>query len=272
MSKINFTVAADKCIQGDACAADCPRKIIDRDKGVPFVRLEMESECLECQHCLAVCPTGAVSIFHLNPEDSLPLSADVLPSLEQMSTLVRGRRSVRQFREENVPRSLIDGLLATLGNSPTGCNDRDLTFSVIDERAQLRRLIDKIATTLESKTDVLPFLDNAVSAYRQDGTDEFFRGAPHLLIVSAGKKATCPQEDINLALAYFELLARCAGLGTTWCGMLKFTVDSIPEIRSDLGLEQDTPFYAMIFGYPNVHYARTVQRDRAAVVKRVTFD
>ena len=43
-----------------------------------------------------------------------------------------------------------------------------------------------------------------------------FRGAPHLLVVSASPESVCPAEDVNLALAYFELMAQSAGLGTVW--------------------------------------------------------
>ena len=98
--------------------------------------------------------------------------------------------------------------------------------------------------------------------------DEIFRGAPHLLVVSAGEKATCAKEDVDLSLAYFELLAQCSGLGTVWCGMLKLVLDAAPELRSCLDLGPETPFYGMLFGYPAVRYARTVQRDDAASVRR----
>ena len=110
-----------------------------------------------------------------------------------------------------------------------------------------------------------------MAAYRQQGVDELFRGAPHLLVVSAAENASCPNEDINLALAYFELLAQSSGLGTTWCGYLKFAVDAAPELRTPLGLRPQTPFYAMLFGHPNVRYARTVQRDAAATVEHFTL-
>jgi Nitroreductase len=275
MTKLNFSVSESKCTQCDACVDDCPAHIIVRGETVPTIAAEDEDACIECQHCLAVCPTGAVSIFGRSAENSIPLTAAGVPSLQQMELLLRGRRSVRQFRKENVSKDLIDRLLATVANSPTGCNDRDLTLSVVDDRAEINLLIERLVTAIESKiasgVPVHEFLGGAAAAYRKDGTDILFRGAPHLLIVSAGDKATCPQEDINIALAYFELLAHCAGLGATWCGMLKFAIDVVPELRPILGLEPDTLFYAVLFGHPAVHYARTVQRDDAAALRHLQF-
>jgi nitroreductase len=192
-----------------------------------------------------------------------------------MKTLVRGRRSVRQFLDENLPAKCIDELLSDTAHSPTGCNDRDLIFSVVDDRAVMRTLLEKVVTALEErqKTGVAvpDFLVDAAARYRRDGTDEFFRGAPHLLVVAAGSKATCGAEDVLIALSYFELLAQSAGIGTTWCGMLKFVVEAAPELRELLELAANAPFYAMMFGHPAVRYARTVQRDTVAEIRRIRY-
>ncbi|MCL1986124.1 MAG: nitroreductase family protein [Betaproteobacteria bacterium] len=269
---LEFHVDVEKCVQCDACVQDCPSEIIHREGTVPEAA---EGACLECQHCLAVCPSGAISVFGLKPENSLPLLEGVLPSYQQMKTLVRGRRSVRQFSDEDVPSTLIDGLLADIAHAPTGCNDRDLTFSLVPDRKSMGLLRERLVTALETRQEPGAVLDAfiaaAVAAYRNNGRDMLFRGAPHLLIVSPGEKATCGHEDAVLALAYFELLAQSAGLGTTWCGVIKFIADMIPETREMLGLTPDAYFYAMLFGKPAVRYARTVQRDSAARIRRVSI-
>ncbi len=271
MSQIQFTVAKDKCIRCDACVKDCPVHIIQRSDSIPFIDEAAEETCIRCQHCLAVCPTGAISICGLMPENSLPIQSGCFPSYEQMKVYVRGRRSIRQFKHDNVPAEVIEKLLADIAHAPTGCNDCDLTFSVVDDRKDIERLLEQVVSAVEKETglDETNFLRQAAAAYRQDGTDHFFRGAPHLLIVSPGSRAHCGQEDAVLTLAYFELLAQTAGVGTTWCGMLKITADAVPAIRPLLGLEPNAYFYAMMFGLPNVKYARTVQRDNAARIRRL---
>ena len=272
MHTLNFRVDAEKCIQCDSCVKDCPSEIIHRKGTVPEAA---EGGCLECQHCLAVCPSGAISVFGLKPENSLPLLDGAIPSHQQMKTFVRGRRSVRQFLDEEVPPALIDELLADLAHAPTGCNDRDLTFSLVPNREAMGFLRERVIQSIEAKQEAgaVPsgFISQAVTAYRKDGRDLLFRGAPHLLIVSPGEKATCGHEDVVLALAYFEMLAQSAHLGTTWCGVLKFIADMAPETRTMLGLAPDAYFYAMMFGKPAVTYARTVQRDSAARIRRIVF-
>jgi nitroreductase len=190
-----------------------------------------------------------------------------------MKTFVRGRRSVRQFRDEDVSPALIEELLADLAHAPTGCNDRDLLFSVVPSGKAMRLLRERVIEAIESRQKsgetLHEFIADAVTAYRNDGRDALFRGAPHLLIVSPGEKSSCGHEDTILALAYFELLAQSAGLGTTWCGMIKLVADAVPETRNLLGLAPDTYFYAMMFGKPAVRYARTVQRDSSARIRRI---
>ena len=153
-------------------------------------------------------------------------------------------------------------------------NRRELTFTVIDDKAAMQHfratMIAGLAASAEAgRIAEHSYLRDAVTAYRKDTTDIILRGAPHLLLVSAPPDAPCPNEDVALALAYFELLAQSAGLGTVWCGLLKITLESVPELKPLLGLPPTHAYYAMLFGPAAIRFARTVQRDDAAVVRRV---
>ncbi len=273
MNPINFTLARDKCVHCNACINDCPRNIIQNAGGFPGITPENETQCIRCQHCLAVCPTGAVSILGLDPANSLPLAETPPVSAEAMRQFVHGRRTTRQYHKHNVDRALIDRLLADTAHAPTGGNTCDLTFIVVDDRQKLAVLLDGITAGLERfahpKTPLQHYMKDASRRYRATGADEIFRGAPHLLIASAGEAAYCGDADVVIALSYFELLAHSSGLGTTWCDFLKFIFDAMPELAAPFGLPLNRPFRAMLFGLPSVHYSRTVQRDRAAQIKTI---
>ena len=70
---------------------------------------------------MAVCPPGAISILGLSPKDSQPL-ADNLPEPQRLETLIKGRRSVRRYRDENLPAELLQQLLEVAWHAPTGVN------------------------------------------------------------------------------------------------------------------------------------------------------
>ena len=192
-----------------------------------------------------------------------------------MINLVRGRRSVRRYRDANVDPKLLQQLLAALGNAPTAINRMALTFSVIDDKDVMQRFRVKTLKALAEavKAGRVPeehaYLTQAVPAWFEQKVDIIFRGAPHMLAVSAAPESVCPQEDVNLALAYFELLAQSAGLGTVWCGLAKMTMELLPELKKDMGVPPGHYYYTMLFGVPAVHYRRTVQRDEGARVHRV---
>lgn len=273
---LQFTVNDDRCTRCRLCVSDCPSRIIDQQgREVPNILAEKESACIHCQHCLAICPTGAVSIFGRNPDDSLPLPAGCFPTLDQMTTLARGRRSVRQYRDENVDPALLSRLLTTLANAPTGVNKQELTFIVIDDKDVMARFQHQTMDALGAAFAAgrvpprAAYLQAVLSWPFEHQVKFLFRTAPHALLVSAPPDAPCPTQDIALTLAYFELLAQSAGLGTVWWGMLAMAMELVPELKAFWGLPNNHLYYGMLFGVPAVHYPRAVQREDGAVVRRM---
>jgi nitroreductase/NAD-dependent dihydropyrimidine dehydrogenase PreA subunit len=266
------------CIRCGLCGKDCIARIIAQvGDAVPVIAPEDEIKCVKCQHCLAVCPTGALSILGKNPADSIDLSTASLPDKEQISNLIKGRRSIRHYRDENVDPALISDLLATLANAPTGVNKMALTFSVIDDKETMNKLRTKVLSTLEKMAaenripEQYGYMLAAPAAYTNHGADIIFRGAPHALIISAPLDSPCPNQDTAAAVAFFDLLAQSAGLGTVWWGMLNMVTGLMPEIRADLGIPPRHPFCAMLFGKPAIKHSRTVQRDDGAVIRKITL-
>lgn len=275
-SSLGFLVDAARCTFCGLCAEDCVARIIRCEEGrLPSVAPEREAACVHCQHCLAICPEGAISISGLVPSESAALVAEALPTLEQMDLLVRCRRSVRHYREANVDPALIRRLLDAIAHAPTGVNCRQLTFTVIEDGRVLAQLRERVMGTLVGALESARIADEAsgvagmARAWRDGGRDIIFRGAPHLLLVSAPPDTPTPEQDVSLTLAYFELLAQSAGLGTVWLGLLKRVLETLPELKPLLDLPPGHVYYAMLFGYPAVRYARSVQRSGSARVRKI---
>ncbi|MCE5322848.1 nitroreductase family protein [bacterium] len=271
-----FKVDASLCTKCGLCISDCPSFIIMQDEsGFPTIPTEKQPFCLKCQHCLAVCPTGAVSVLGRDPVDSQMISSIDMPSFKQMDHFVRSRRSIRNYKDENVDKALIDKLLKSLAHVPTGCNAQELTFNVIDDKDTMRKfsdtLVDALMNAGANHTSENPFLLQIMEMPREAVAKMLFRTAPHALIVSAPQDAPCPREDIALALAYFELLAQSAGLGTVWWGLLRRALLIAPEAKPLLGIPDDHEYYAILFGLPAIEFARTAQKEDAAGVRYITL-
>ena len=125
---LNFLVDQEKCTKCGDCIKDCPVGIIAFSPEYPDIIEGKEDECISCQHCFTICEPGAISIFGLNPDESMPLKGN-LPNGKQMECLIKGRRSIRHYEKEPVDSNTISHLLTVVANGPTSMNDQ-LLFTV----------------------------------------------------------------------------------------------------------------------------------------------
>lgn len=278
MNSIDFSVDKERCISCEACVSDCPYLVLTMEGDTPAVIADRETMCVKCLHCLTVCPAEAISICGFGPDDCLDTDK-MFPEADKMETLIRGRRSVRKYLDENVESSLITRLLQVSWQAPTGVNARGVLFTVVDDKETMNRLRIAVLNRLAElvRSDKLPghleHFAGFVKLWEEKGIDILFRGAPHIVITSAPKNCPCPEQDCVIALSYFELFAQSLGLGTVWDGLarLAFT-ELMPEFYGRLGIPADHTFgYAMAFGKPAVEYHRTVPI-RPAAINRVSFE
>ncbi|MDO4414949.1 MAG: hypothetical protein Q4C20_07715 [Erysipelotrichaceae bacterium] len=107
--------------------------------------------------------------------------------------------------------------------------------------------------------------------------DLLFCGAPHLFIAHekcTGKWAEDSKTNCHLASAYFELLCNAYGLGTTIMSYCAEVLNELaPEARAMLNIPEDHYTGLIIgFGYPEISYARGVQKDRSAKTHRYSSE
>ncbi len=267
---IDFRIDEERCIQCGECAVDCPAGIIALDD---YPKITNEADCIQCQHCLAVCPTAAVSILGKDPDGSTSLAGN-LPEPARLATLIKGRRTVRRYKDADLASGLIDELLEVACHAPTGVNARGVLFTVVRQRSVMQKLREEVMAHLAKQKEAgqLPegfvgqYLGYTLKAWQEEGKDIMFRGAPHLLITSAPKDCPCPVQDAHIALTTFQLMAQVRGVGTVWDGIFMMALGLLPEFAVRLGIPEDhTIGYAMAFGEPAVEYQRTVQRGPALV-------
>jgi nitroreductase/NAD-dependent dihydropyrimidine dehydrogenase PreA subunit len=271
---LNFIVNHQTCTRCGQCVADCPAHIIAMADGWPVIAPEQEAACYKCQHCLTVCPTGAVSILGLKPAGSSPLAGGY-PAPDTVEMLMKGRRSVRRYKDENLDPALLQHLLEVAGHAPSGMNSRQVRFTVVDDKDKMAKLREEVMSGLvkmvhdNALPEGLSYYADFIAMWEKNRWDVIFRGAPHLLITSAPKSVASPLPDCLIALSYFELFAQANGVGTVWNGLAKVAInDLLPGIRERLGIPDDHLIgYAMAFGRPAVHYARTTQH--GAIIHRV---
>lgn len=261
---LDLVVDGTRCVRCGQCVADCPVGVLDAKDGLPRVLPHRENACIGCQHCLAVCPAAALSVFGLNPDRS-PGLGSVSP--EMTENLIRGRRSVRRYKNEAVPPEIIDRIMGAVMYAPSGKNRRQVRFTLVDDPKVMNAVRSRIyaAVRLAARERRLPekmgFFVRFADAWDQGG-DPVFQHAPHMIIASESADNPSAEADPFIALSCFEFMAASLGLGTLWCGFARWILrDVAPETARLLGIPEDhRSLCVMLFGYPAVRYARAVQR------------
>ena len=273
MNKAQFTVDKSKCVSCGRCVNVCPGGVLSMEDGAPDIA-EFEdfgwNGCWKCEHCLAVCPTGAVSIFGKRAEDCLPPPENAAAVLD---ALIANRRSCRRYRQRNVERDVMDGMLAQLANAPNGGNKQQVEFTLLDnlsDTERFRRIAYRRMDELAAQ-GVYPQGFDAPSygdMKRWEATvrpDMLFCGAPHLLIPHAPLGSGEPVQDVLIAAAYFELLCASRGLGAVIMTVPLGALANMPEVKSLLKIPENHCAGVIIgFGYPEIKYARGACRTLGA--------
>lgn len=264
----------EKCNEDGICADVCPRKLIAfaKDNSKPIPIPEMEELCISCGHCLAVCPSGAISLKGSSPDECAKINKKLWPGYDQLDHLLRSRRSIRVYKDKPVDRRTIGALLDTCRYAPSGSNSQPVKWIIASGRDRLLTLgqmvIDWMKDAIDSKhplAEKLPL--SAYVAGWEKGEDRIFRNAPMVLMAHAAELGSLPSESSVIAMTYFELAATSKGLGVCWIGFLMLAANLNLAIKKSLGIPEDHKLYgALSVGYPKYAYQRIPPRNQADVV------
>lgn len=282
--KTLFQVDKSKCIKCGKCLNTCSGLVLEvGEDGYPkmkeFDRYGWRG-CWKCQHCLAVCPEGAISIFDKKPEDSLEPPIENMG--DEMSKLISYRRSCRRYLDKNVEPEIIDKILKALEQAPTGGNSCNVEYTVIDDKDKVKEIwniaykkMDNLAKKHIYTHSFSDFyyrkMKQSEKSLRKD--DLLFCGAPHLFIAHekcVGKWAEDSKVNCNVATTYFELIANAYGLGTIIMSYPAEVLEELcPEAKRLLNIPDDHYMKLIVgFGYPEIKYARCTQKERKTKIHR----
>lgn len=271
-----FSIDREKCRRDGICAEECPAGIIStrNEEGFPFPVEGAGSLCINCGHCVAVCPRGALSLKTMSPEECLPVAGEGFLSRDQASGFLRSRRSIRTYLEKPVEHDLIKGLIDVACYAPSGHNSQPVKWLVIRDRSEVLRLsgfvIDWMKYMISEKPEMaLPMHMDLVVASWERGEDRICRGAPHVIVAYAAENLPTAPAACTIALTYLELAAYSMGLGACWAGYFNVAAMFYPPMKKALELPQGCQSYgAMMIGYPKHRYKRIPLRNNPEITWR----
>ena len=264
----------DKCKADGICADVCPRKLIavDEKDTKPRPISEAAALCINCGHCLAACPTGAITLNGNTPENCPPINKGLWPDYDRLDQLLKSRRSIRVYKNKPMDSKIIEILLETCRFAPSGSNGQPVNWIIAAGSERLKNLaqlvIDWMRHAVETKQPVAErmHLDVVVKGWER-GEDRIFRGAPMVFMTHALETASLPQESCVIAMTYLDLASASMGLGACWVGYLMLAATQHEPLKEALGIPKQHRLYgAMVVGYPKYAYHRIPPRNQPRIV------
>lgn len=259
-----ITVDEDKCQRDGLCVLDCPVQVLEPDSdGLPRVRPGADAFCIDCGHCVAICPHQALDQRSMAAADCAPLDPALNLNPDQIEQFLRSRRSIRHYHSDPVPSEQIQKLINLANCAPSGHNAQPLSWLVASGPEKIRELCTlviewmKLFIVQEPKLAKMLHMDLVVLAWEKNNKDRILRNAPHVVVAHAPKDSRPAGPAAITAAAYLELAAPGLGLGTCWAGYFNTAGQMHPPLASALGLpDGHQPFASLMLGRPKMSYHR----------------
>lgn len=263
----------NKCARDWFCVNECPAKIIVKtDREAPPELIENADElCIDCGHCIAVCPHAALSLNEQAPEDLEDIRIDLIPGFDQVDHFLRARRSIRTYVDKPVDKSIIQDIINTASYAPSGHNLQPVKWLVFHGASQVKELAgitsDWMRSMIRAGSEVAKAMHfDRVVADWEKGDDRIMRGAPHLALAYGDKGLSPSQNACVIALTYLELGAFAKGLGACWAGYFTAAANFHEPMKEYLNLGEDNvTFGAMMLGRPKYKYRRIPERNKPVI-------
>ncbi|MDR1378782.1 MAG: nitroreductase family protein [Synergistaceae bacterium] len=160
--------------------------------------------------------------------------------------VIRNRRSVRNFRLEQIKDVELEEILEAGKYAPSAANQQSWHFTVVQNQVLLDRISQAVKMIYKELDE--PFL-------RQLANDEKFHlyfHAPSVIVISGNQSAMFPDFDCSLAAENIMIAAESMDIGSCWVSGLPRLADSEidMQILKDLDLPEGyKPLCAIALGY-----------------------
>ncbi len=227
--------------------------------------------CINCGHCFAFCPPGAIRLSTMSVEQAARLDHAALPKPEQVELLLKGRRSIRVYKDEPVSRESVEKLLDIARYAPSGINRQPVNWAVVLGKDRVHELAGLVSQWMDglvkAKSPMAESLrlDRLVESWN-NGRDRICRNAPGIIIAYGLKDDPMAAQSCVISAAYLELAAFGFGFGACWAGYVVMAINMSEEVRKFAGISSRAQAgAAMMIGYAKYRYSRIPLRNLAQI-------
>ena len=289
------SINQDSCKACGICGSVCPRSIpetIEKD-GIKRTVISQEriALCIQCGHCVAVCPNRAIQVESFKEEEFASVKVSDIRE-NQFLSLIKQRRSVRKYKDKFLPRETINRIIDAVQYSPTGTGNMTTGIIVVDNPDILEKFSELIFEAYEGLSKnlknpivrlflkqkigekklrtlmdfVMPGMHWYIRWFREGKSNEILRDCPALMLFHSPIFEPAGSENCLVAAFHAIMMAQVLNIGTCLNDLIPPMCNRVAEIRNLLGLPDNREVHASItMGYPKYEFIRVIPRKLAEV-------
>jgi nitroreductase len=222
--------------------------------------------CIDCGHCVATCPTGAMYQRSMGPDDCEELDIHLIPRWDMVRQFLMARRSVRTYIQRPVEKEKLELLLDVSRFAPNGANRQVIQWVVVNDQQKVKRLAEMTIEWMKAvkEKNLALYLEAGLGLYIEEwnkGNDRICRGAPTIIMACAPKDERTAPPAAMIGIHQIQLAAIGIGLGTTFSGSINTASQGYPPIVEMLELPEGyIPHATCVLGYSAERYLRIPAR------------
>lgn len=272
-------IQPDKCTRCLKCEKDCPADAIT------IATVEIADTCIQCGHCVAICPEMAVrpdfgDVFMLQPHQVTP---------KDFRNLTAGIRSCRSYLPKDLPDAVLLQLTENMRHYPSASNARPLQITIVRSKEKVKLLNDMTEEKLiklfgmVSSPWISPVLRLFVPSFnvkkirkyldsfvrrKEAGESQICYNAPAVILFHGEVSKTGMLEaDANIWAANTSVYANTLGLATCFNGFIVKAMTKKSKLNPRFNVPVNHKVYAaLLVGYPKVKYRNEASRQSPVVV------
>ncbi|MCP4135072.1 MAG: 4Fe-4S dicluster domain-containing protein [bacterium] len=280
------TINKETCTACGLCVSVCAGIPLTMENKTVQVDQSRLFGCIGCGQCMAVCPTGSIEVRGrmISPEEMIPLpKKEKQASYEPLVSLMRARRSVRNFKDRPVERDVINKVIDAVSTAPMGIPPSDVELLIFEGREKVQEFGADVIAVMEqsrhffgpvfrqlfrpffgkefiksAKTFIAPMI-KFMGKERKEGNDWLFYNAPTLIYFHVSPYAD--PADPLISATYAMLAAESLGLGACMIGIPANFIKYTNKLKKKYGIPaKNRQGIALILGYPAVAYKKSIKR------------
>ena len=234
----------DGCQGRYLCVKDCVTSFLEahQTEESRFANFKQRGYCIDCGHCNAICPKGAI----VTEKEDIEIDDTFLREFSM-------KRTIRSFdKNVEIVESDLNLILLAGQSAPTEKNKGTVRIVLIKERLTevFFVALELLKNHVENVGPLHPQYQQILDLYEKK--EPIFWGAEYAVVIIGRPEFTV---DGAIAAERMQLEAASHGIGSGYNGNLKYAINNSEKLKEIIGVKkQEEALVCFALGHTNIRY------------------